>query len=346
MIELKKSAVVFDETRHTYTLDGKELSGITSLIHQVLGLGTYPDASEFVKQVAIPRAGYYGTSVHHAIQYYDTLGIKVVDCEAVEHPTRDFGVQIFGPVNVAAELEAYIEHQQGYRPIANEFTVSDNKKFASQIDNVWQSDEDGGIWLFDTKTNNTDYYPGGVEALKLYLSWQLSIYAYLFERQCGVKIAGLGANWFHKGQHAMWIIDRVPDEKVARLLTSEIAPRPDGHGFVYYYDGDASELLGGPLVEHPQEQIVGSDVVDAIADYLVAEKRAKTLKAQLCEAMKAHGITKWEAGRFTATIGKGSVSSTFDTKRFQKEQPEMYEQYIKLTNRAPSFRITLKNEEK
>lgn len=346
MIKLTKSAVVFDEARHTYTLNGKALSGITSLIHQVLGLGTYPDASDFVKQVAIPRAGYYGTSVHHAIQYYDTMGIKAVDCEAVERPTEDFGIQVFGPVNVAAELEAYIEHQQGYRPIANEFTVSDNQKFASQIDNVWQSEEDGGIWLFDTKTNNTDCYPGGVEALKNYLSWQLSIYAYLFEAQCGIKVAGLGANWFHKGQHAMWLIERVPDEKVAKLLTTEIAPRPDGHGFVYYFDGDASELLGGPLVEQPSEQIVGRDVVDAIADYLVAEKRAKALKAQLCEAMKAHGITKWEAGRFTATIGKGSVSSTFDAKRFQKEQPEMYEQYLKLTNRAPSFRITLKDNEK
>ena len=45
---LKQSAVVFDEATHTYRRGDEALSGITGLIHDVLQLGVYPDANEFV----------------------------------------------------------------------------------------------------------------------------------------------------------------------------------------------------------------------------------------------------------------------------------------------------------
>ena len=41
--DLKQSAVVFDEATHTYRRGDEKLSGITSLIHDVLQLGVYPD---------------------------------------------------------------------------------------------------------------------------------------------------------------------------------------------------------------------------------------------------------------------------------------------------------------
>ena len=74
---LPQSPVVFEENPHGYWLDGKRLSGITGLIHAILDLGVYPGANEFAKQVAIPRAGHYGTSVHNSIETYDKYGIKV-----------------------------------------------------------------------------------------------------------------------------------------------------------------------------------------------------------------------------------------------------------------------------
>ena len=95
----------------------------------------------------------------------------------------------------------------GFKPLANELTVSDNVRYASQIDNVWQYEKTGGIWLVDTKTNNIKLYPlcgyynanyfnSGEDALKEYLSRQLSIYAELFEAENpGLKVEGLACNW-------------------------------------------------------------------------------------------------------------------------------------------------------
>ena len=48
-IELIKSPVEFNEELHRYALGDKRLMGITGLIHSVLELGVYPDASDFVK---------------------------------------------------------------------------------------------------------------------------------------------------------------------------------------------------------------------------------------------------------------------------------------------------------
>ena len=191
MIKFKESPVVFDEESHRYELDGKRLVGITGLIHSVLGLGVYPEASDIVKDMFIPRAGSRGTAVHHAIQTYDRLGIRLTT--QIVHTRygcreRDNLRFVDEMWDVTKELDAYIRHLDfnGFIPLANELTVSDNVKYASQIDNVWQNKQTGGIWLVDTKTNNTKLYPlcgyynanffkSGEDALKEYLSWQLSI---------------------------------------------------------------------------------------------------------------------------------------------------------------------------
>ena len=48
MIQLRQSAVAFNEECHSYYLGEKRLVGITGLIHQMLKLGEYGDASDFV----------------------------------------------------------------------------------------------------------------------------------------------------------------------------------------------------------------------------------------------------------------------------------------------------------
>ena len=182
-IKLKQSPVTFQEECHRYYLGEKRLVGITGLIHEVLQLGVYPDANEFVRNTAIPRAAEYGSAVHKSIEMYDEIGIK-----QTVYP-NSFGDD---PWDVSLELESYIKHRKGFVPVANEYTVSDCEQWASNIDNVWQRESTGGIWLVDTKTNNLNYYPldgygqpnffpDHAAGLKEYLSWQLSVYA---ERKC------------------------------------------------------------------------------------------------------------------------------------------------------------------
>lgn len=338
--DLTQSEVVFDEETHRYLRGDAELSGITGLIHAVLLLGVYPDASDYVKKVQIPKAGYYGTCVHKAIQAWDELGIELTQFPEKEHPTAG----ILPAQDVSAELTYYRKAKpRACKTIASEFTVSYGN-FASQIDCIW-CDKEGGIYLVDHKTNNLDYYPGGAEGMKEYLSWQLSCYAFMFEWQTCWKVKGLIGNWMRKGAGELWRIERKPDELVQKLLSTEIIKQEWG-GFTYYnpemqvFAAKVEEVK--PVTTTTDALAVPVDVVSAITTLLRAEKAAKAMKEKLRELMEAAGVTKWECPEFTATIGKPSETTTFDSKAFQADHPDLYEQYLKTTTRKGSFKITAK----
>ena len=337
--DLKQSEVVFNEETHRYLRGDAELSGITGLIHAVLLLGVYPDASDYVKKVQIPKAGYYGTCVHKAIQAWDELGIELTQFPEKEHPTAG----ILPSQDVSAELAYYRKVKpRNVKTVASEFTV-DYLNFASQIDCIW-CDNEGGIYLVDHKTNNLDYYPGGAEGLKEYLSWQLSCYAVMFEHQTGLKVKGLLGNWVRKGAGELWRIERKPDELVQKLLSTDIMP--DGNGRFVYLNQEmqvyAEKVEEVKPTESDSSLVVPSDVVTAIATLLKAEKAAKAMKERLRELMEAAGVSKWECDQFTATIGKASESTTFDSKLFQADHPDLYKQYLKKTTRKGSFTQKLK----
>lgn len=337
--DLKQSEVVFNEDNHRYLRGDAELSGITGLIHAVLLLGVYPDASDYVKKVQIPKAGYYGTCVHKAIQAWDELGIELRQFPEKEHPTAG----ILPAQDVSAELAYYRNVKpRSCKTIASEFTV-DYLNFASQIDCIW-CDNEGCIYLVDHKTNNLDYYPGGAEGLKEYLSWQLSCYAVMFENQTGLKVKGLLGNWVRKGAGELWRIERKPDELVQKLLSTDIMP--DGNGRFVYINQEmqvyAEKVEEVKQTESDSSLVVPSDVVTAIATLLKAEKAAKAMKEKLRELMDDAGVSKWECDQFTATIGKSIESTTFDTKLFQSDHPDLYKQYLKKTTRKGSFTQKLK----
>lgn len=337
--DLKQSEVVFNEETHRYLRGDAELSGITGLIHAVLLLGVYPDASDYVKKVQIPKSGYYGTCVHKAIQAWDELGIELTQFPEKEHPTAG----ILPSQDVSAELAYYRNVKpRNVKTVASEFTV-DYLNFASQIDCIW-CDNVGGIYLVDHKTNNLDYYPGGADGLKEYLSWQLSCYAVMFENQTGIKVNGLLGNWVRKGAGELWRIERKPDELVQKLLSTDIMP--DGNGRFVYLNQEmqvyAEKVEEVKQTESDSSLVVPSDVVTAIATLLKAEKAAKAMKEKLRELMEAAGVSKWECDQFTATIGKESESTTFDSKAFQADHPDLYKQYLKKTTRKGSFTQKLK----
>lgn len=338
--DLKQSEVVFNEEAHTYLRGDEKLSGITSLIHSVLQLGVYPDANEYVRNVQIPKAGYYGSCIHKAIQMYEDIGIEMTKFPEKEHPTAG----TLPAQDVSIELETYKRLKpKKLRVIASEFTVSLGM-FATQIDSVL-ADEDDNIYLDDHKSNNLDYYPGGKDGLKEYLSWQLSANAVMFENQTGLKVKSLYADWIRKGDGELWKIERVPDEKVLQLLSTEILPKPHG-GFIYINE---AMQVSTPHVEEvkPVEAksealVVPPEITTAIANLVKAEAAAKLMKEKLRELMEANGVTKWECDVFTASIGKASTATSFDAKALEAADPETYKKYLKTTTRKGSFTIKAK----
>ena len=185
MIELVKSSVVFNEGNHTYFLGDKQLSGITGMIKRQL----FPDKYKEVPQHILERAAERGTRVHHECQFVDITGFEPESQEAMNY--------------------SFIRTGAGYNALANEYTVSDEEYFASNIDCVWE--KDGKIALADIKTT---YSPD-----KAYLEWQLSIYAYLFEMQNpNLKVDRLFGVWLYNDKSELIPLERKSDDEVKRLL--------------------------------------------------------------------------------------------------------------------------------
>ncbi len=187
-MNLVKSPVLFDELNHTYTLDGKELSGVTSLLSRQL----FSDKYAGIPDDVLAKAARYGSNVHERIELSDTFGCGEND----------------DIVNAYRKLKT--EH--GLTTLANEYLVSDNDHIASSIDIVFESYD-----LCDIKTTS--------KLDEDYLMWQLSIYAYLFELQNPGKKAGkLYALWLPKPQYGSPMLKEVPridPETVKALIDAD-----------------------------------------------------------------------------------------------------------------------------
>lgn len=353
MIQFKQSPVIFDEEAHSYMLGEKRLLGITGLIHSILGLGVYPEADPYVKDFLIPKAGSRGTAIHHAIQTYDELGIRQTIQSVNTRQGDRYEVMEW---DVSRELDNYIRHLNGFVQLANELTVSDNDKYASQIDNVWQRVSTNGIWLVDTKSNNLDRYPlcgyfnpayfnNREDALKEYLSWQLSIYAELFEAENpGLKVEGLACNWLRQDRAAFWVIERKSPELVKEILSTEYMFTDNGPVYFHHDQSVFGITPNLPATNQETIPIVPEDVISYVADLIKLEQETKAkldeAKKALRMAMEQHGIKSWDSGMFKATIAADSIRATFDSARFKKDHPDLYEQYI--TNKPTKGGFTLK----
>lgn len=353
MIQFKQSPVIFDEEAHSYMLGEKRLLGITGLIHSILGLGVYPEADPYVRDFLIPKAGSRGTAIYHAIQTYDELGIRQTIQSVNTRQGDRYEVMEW---DVSRELDNYIRHLNGFVPLANELTVSDNDKYASQIDNVWQRVSTNGIWLVDTKSNNLDRYPlcgyfnpayfnNREDALKEYLSWQLSIYAELFEAENpGLKVEGLACNWLRQDRAAFWVIERKSSELVRELLSTEYMFTDNGPVYFHHDQSVFGITPNLPATNQETIPIVPEDVISYVADLIKLEQETKAkldeAKKALRMAMEQHGIKSWDSGMFKATIAADSIRATFDSARFKKDHPDLYDQYV--TNKPTKGGFTLK----
>ncbi len=180
-IQLVQSSVVFNEVDHTYNYLGSFLSGVTSLLHRTL----FADKYNGISKEVLAKAADYGHNIHEQIELVDTLGVE----------------------SHTPAVQAYLQMKTdlGLTTLANEYLVSDEIYIASSIDIIFDD-----LTLADIKTTSR---------LDMeYLSWQLSMYAYLFERQNpGLKVPRLLAIWLPKPQYGKPNIIEVPRKSLDAL---------------------------------------------------------------------------------------------------------------------------------
>lgn len=221
MINLKESQVIFDEELHRYTLNGRELSGITSMLSRQLFADKYNNVPVSVLDAAKER----GTKIHELCELVDDIGIETDESVVLDY------------ISLCAKNKLNYE--------CSEYLVSDNEHYASCIDKVyWVSDTE--FILGDIKTT----YALDVE----YLRWQLSIYAYLFELQNpGCKAVKLLGIWLKEGKSKMIEIERIPNDIIINLMAKDIA----GEQFDNPLKANNTPPEEFGLLEHELNYIIG-----------------------------------------------------------------------------------------
>ena len=180
--------------------------------------------------------------------------------------------------------------------------------------------------LTDIKTGNTKHLFGW--------SWQLSLYKYLYEKMYGKEIDSLEILWAN-GDLTVIPCEYVGDEKIENLLNAEREGR----------------LISDVDLGVSEEELV--DLEELMQKISVKEKELKLLKDMvdsvktvLYGTMEKEGIKTVDRGNLKITYVAPSSRTSVDSKKLQKEEPEIYKKYVKTTTVAGSIKITLMGEKK
>ena len=305
LLDLNKSLVHFDEQSHTYTTaDGVVLSGVTSIIKQVL----FPDKYRCIPDEVLAKAAKRGTAIHNECEDINLLGASSLS---------DFS-------SMEARNYHRLLEENNITMIASEYLVSDESVVATMIDCI---DDQGNLYdIKTTATLDTDS-----------LSWQLSFCDYLFVRQnilLDRPSSRLYGIWLRGDTARIVEVERKTDEEIERVLQvylngDTIAPKPT------VFSSPEEEAL--VKISEQEEAIIS---LKQMLDYHEAKKQESL--DLLKEKMEREGIKKLETPRLLVTLVAESTSSTFDSKRFKEDHPELASQYLKQTTRKGYVKITLR----
>ena len=304
-LDLHRSSVRFDEQSHTYTTsDGRQLTGVTSILKQAL----FPDKYKGIPETILAKAAERGTAIHN-------------ECEDVNL----FGA---GALNENSSEEARNYHEllarEGLTMIYSEYLVTDDEVVATMIDCI---DDKGN--LYDIKTTSQL----DIESL----SWQLSFCDYLFTKQNiflerpSSKLYGI---WLRGSTAKLVEVERKSDDDIEEVIQAYI----DGEVFTpkpVEFTSPEEEALA--RISEQEEVIIA---LKKEIDRREAEKQEALdiLKARMEEG----GLKKLETQNLLLTLVAESESTTFDSKRFKEEHPELAEQYTKKVVRKSYVKITLR----
>ena len=305
--KLAKSNVTFDEKAHKYWLDGKELSGITSLLHRTVFKDMYKAVPEFV----LNRAADRGSNIHFEVSMWITAGIEPASTEG-----KNFVEKIAPSMNV----------------VASEYLVSDNVHVASSIDIVAGIDKKT-VHLIDIKS----YKNGLPKDKEQYVSWQLSCYAYLFEKMNPtLKVGRLSCLWLSDSNAELIDVPRIEDTMVGAMIIADLNGLP-------FSWGESSPVPANMDTEAMTRYRSFED------EFVKLDARIKELKAlkeqaltEVQTALEKAGCTSVETDGLKFTLVAATTKSSFDSTKFKADNPEVYAQYMKTSPVKAYVKVTAK----
>lgn len=297
MIKLQDSGVRFDQEQHRYFLGVAELSGITGFLKKHV----FPDKYKDIPQWILDRAASNGTLIHESIELLDGG---------------------FPPAEMSDELKSYqrIKKENNLTTVANEYIVTDKEHFASGIDLVLTNDKEE-IILADIKTTSV--------LDKEYVSWQLSIYAYLFEMQNpSLKANKLFVIWLRGDKSEYAEVERIDTEIIKDLLQCEV---------------DARQFVN-PLAKTEADVPVAIKNAEYSVYTLVTQlkelnEKKKQLSEGLLKLMQENDVKSYKGQYITLSRKAAYTKKSIDSKKLEEKYPEVYAACIKETNYPETIQI-------
>lgn len=305
-IELKDSGVIFNAEDHTYLLGDKILSGITAVLQRQF----FPTEFEGIPKHIVDAAAEYGTGVHASCEDFDA------------NWNNDGTIEVLDYIQICRDYDLHHE--------ASEYTVTDGKEYASQIDKVYRVSGDT-FDLGDIKTY------GQMTADKLEKArWQLSIYAYLFELQNKkAKIRNLfvihlrnkqkkDGSWDHIAE--IIFVNRIPSDICKDLLATDLI----------------GEQFANPFGIPEEYKLQETMIRELIQTKAAIEEKLANIKAKILTEMTAKNVRTWATETMRLTRKLPSVRSSFNLPLFKQEHPEYnYDDYMRTSEVAGSLSIAV-----
>lgn len=296
-MQLNPTPVLFTNNPRGYWIGKNQLQGITGMLSRQL----FPNKYNAVPEKILKKAAERGSRIHSDIEMFDMFGVANSE---------------------ESEWYKTLKEKEQFEVVRSEYLVTDGEHFASAIDKVLILN--GDLCIADVKST--------YEIDLKYVSWQSSIYKYLFELQNPhLEIKRLFAIWVRKGAF-LKEVEIIPKEVIKELLNAEI----NGVQFINPYEKEVSTI----------NSTEAKNLVKNITEIAIEIKRLEALKGEYNKRIEGLltnlGVTKWETDYFTITKTNPYTKEGFDSKSFESEHPDLYKKYIKKTDVKGSIKTTIK----
>lgn len=229
-----------------------------------------------------------------------------------------------GEIGFTKELGEFIDYLKAHQltPVASELMV-DDEIVAGTIDLVLKA-ENGELILADVKTTSTIHSDS--------VSWQCSIYKKLYDGSHEQKISRLCVFHFNKDGELNVRDLPIKDDGVINELYEWYKTQPDTK-FELSNIGQLTELYE----------------VEKVIAYFESQKKeweekSIAMRESIVSVMKEKGINKFENEKIMITYIAPTIAKTLDTAKLKTEKPEIYNVYLKDTEKKEQVRIKLKGE--
>jgi hypothetical protein len=300
----------FDPQLHEYTLDGKKMVSCTTLL-KIMGISKNFD--NIANLPVVKEARDHGNKVHEEIaNYFSTKNKK--NYKWSELKTAKF---------IECIDTTYINEILSEQKVYNEEYM-----IAGTVDLICAYNDDIGVSIYDIKTaRNADIWEA---------AWQLAVYKYMLkpylEKFPPSLVMTKVATFDICGDvHMHDVSDYIPEEEVVALLDCYKNNKP--------YDKDKVVMLK----ETRDLALEAAQIEDHIRSLKAQQEfssiKLEELKKKLYVAMKKRDMKTIRIHRVLISRVDPFFRKSVDSARLKEEKPEIYEEYLKLSEVGASVRF-------